>query len=324
MGWHDGERGADRRPTDFERGELSSGEELRLVGKMFANYLAETKRARRWSLFVKLIALTYVGILVLNISGLQVPANTFTNDRIAALVDVSGIIDSEGVSSAENILESLDEAFRYPKTVGVILRLNTPGGSPVQSGQIYDGILRLKTEFPDIPIIALIEDICASGGYYVAVAADHIYANRASIVGSIGVRMDSFGFGDAIEKLGIERRSITSGKDKNFLDPFQPVSEEHQLHAKEMLNEIHQQFIDAVKQSRFEKLQTPEDSRLFSGLVWTGERSKQLGLVDDLSSLKQIVDQVFKADATLSFTRVDYSIEGIFNKIAFSLSSHFR
>ena len=324
MGWHDGGRDADRRPTDFEQGELSSGEELRLVGKMFANYLAERKRARRWSLFVKLIALTYVGILVLNISGLQVPANTFTNDRIAALVDVTGIIDSEGASSAENILKNLDEAFRYPKTVGVILRLNTPGGSPVQSGQIYDGILRLKTEFPDIPIIALIEDICASGGYYVAVAADHIYANRASIVGSIGVRMDSFGFGDAIEKLGIERRSITSGKDKNFLDPFQPVSEEHQLHAKEMLNEIHQQFIDAVKQSRFEKLQTPEDSRLFSGLVWTGERSKQLGLVDDLSSLKQIVDQVFKADATLSFTRVDYSIEGIFNKMAFSLSSHFR
>jgi protease-4 len=324
MGWYDNERAAGQRPTDFEQGELSSREELRLVGQMFAKYLAERKRARRWSLFVKLIALTYVGILILNISGLQVPANAFTSDRIAAVVDVIGVIDSEGESSAENVLTSLDEAFRYPKTVGVIVRLNTPGGSPVQSGQIYDGILSLKKEFPHIPIIALIEDICASGGYYVAVAADHIYANKASIVGSIGVRMDSFGFGGAIEKLGIERRSITSGQNKNFLDPFQPVSEEHQLHAKEMLKEIHEQFIDVVKQSRFEKLQMTKDDRLFSGLVWTGERSKQLGLIDDLSSLRQIVEQVLEADAVLSFTRADYSIGSILNKVAFSFSTHFR
>ena len=324
MDWHDSERGAGRRPTDFEQGELSSGEELRLVSKMFANYMAERKRARRWGLFVKLIALTYAGILILNISGVQVPANAFKNDRIAAVGDVNGIIDSEGVSSAENILKNLDDAFRYPKTVGVILRLNTPGGSPVQSGQIYDGILHLKSEFPDIPIIALIEDICASGGYYVAVAADYIYANRASVVGSIGVRMDSFGFGDAIKKLGIEKRSITSGDNKNFLDPFEPVSEEHQLHAKEMLKEIHEQFIDVVKKNRFEKLQITEDDRLFSGLVWTGERSKELGLIDDLSSLTQIVDHVLEADDVLSFTRADYSIEGILNKVAFSLSSHFR
>ena len=324
MDWHNTERGEGRRPTDFEQGKSSASEELKIVGKLFATYLADRKKARRWGLFVKLIALTYVGILILNISELPMAANSFSNDRIAALVDVTGVIDSEGESSAENVLKSLDEAFRHPKTVGVIVRLNTPGGSPVQSGQIYDGILRLKKEFPHIPIVALIEDICASGGYYIAVAADHIYANRASIVGSIGVRMDSFGFGGAIQKLGIERRTITSGKDKNFLDPFQPVSEEHQLHAKEMLKEIHEQFIDAVKQSRFEKLQMAKGDILFSGLVWTGVRSKQLGLIDDLSSLTQIVDQMLKADAVLSFTRADYSIKSILNKVAFSLSSYFR
>jgi protease-4 len=324
VSWHDSERGMSQRPTDFEQGELPSGEDLRLLSKMFASYLTERKRARRWNLFFKLVVLTYVGILVLNISGLELPANAFVNDRVAALVDVTGVIDAEGESSAENVLKSLDEAFNYPKTVGVIVRLNTPGGSPVQSGQIYDGILRLKAEFPDIPTIALIEDICASGGYYIAVAADHIYANRASIVGSIGVRMDSFGLGGAIEKLGVERRSIASGEDKHFLDPFRPMSEQHQLHAKEMLKEIHQQFISAVKDSRFEKLKISKDDRLFSGLVWTGERSKQLGLIDDLSSLKQIVSEVLEADTVLAFTRADYSIESILSKVAFSLTSYFR
>ena len=324
MDWNGQNQRENQRPTDFDRDEPTSTKDVRFIGQLFAKYLNERKRTRRWGIFFKTILVFYLGILIVNLSGIEIPTGTFSKGRIAALIDVAGVIESDGEASAENILLGLDEAFRHPKTVGVIIRLNTPGGSPVQSGQVYDGILSLKTEFPNIPVVALIEDICASGGYYVAVAADQIFANKASIVGSIGVRMDSFGLAEAIKKMGVERRSIVAGENKDFLDPFKPIDKKHRLHAEAMLQEIHEQFKDVVRVSRSGKLQSTDANALFSGLVWTGERSVQLGLVDELGSLKHIVHEVLQADAVVSFTKVDYSIEGIFSKVVFSLYSRFR
>ncbi len=324
MDWDDKEPRANRSPRDYNHQEPVSQNDIKIISRTFDKYIDEKRKARRWGTFFKIVAMFYIGILVTSLAGIGIPIGTFSSKKIAALVDVSGVIESKGEASAENIMIGLNEAFKHPKTVGVIIRLNTPGGSPVQAGQIHDEIIRLKAEFPHIPTVALIEDICASGGYYVAVAADYIYANRASMVGSIGVRMDSFGLAGAIKKIGIERRSITAGENKNFLDPFQPVNSQHQLHAEQMLGEIHNQFKDAVKAGRAGKLDTLDEDSLFSGLVWTGERSAELGLVDELGSLDQVVHEVFAADSVVSFTKMSYSIEGIFNRVVFSLLSQFR
>jgi signal peptide peptidase SppA len=197
-----------------------------------------------------------------------------------ALVRVDGLISGSTEASAKNVIEALRKAFKDKNTVGVIVEINSPGGSPVQAGEIYDEIQKLRQQYPKIPIHAVASDVCASGGYYIAAAAQNIYANKASIVGSIGVRMDSFGFTDAIAKLGIERRAYTAGNNKDFLDPFKPVNPTEVQHLQGMLDAIHQQFIAAVKQGRGERLK--DNPEVFSGLMWTGEQSVGLGLVDAL------------------------------------------
>jgi protease IV len=194
----------------------------------------------------------------------------------------------------------LRAAFESEKAVGVILRINSPGGSPVQAGYINDEILRLREEYPDMPMYAVISDVCASGGYYAAVAADQIYADKASIVGSIGVRMDSFGFVDAMEKLGVERRLLTAGESKGFLDPFQPAKEQDIAHVQKLLNNIHTQFIETVKKGRGDRLQLHAD--LFSGLVWTGEQSIELGLVDGLASAGYVARELIGEEKIVDYT----------------------
>jgi len=217
-----------------------------------------------------------------------------------ALVELRGEISANSISSADNINTGLQNAFKDKKTQGVILRINSPGGSPVQAGYINDEIRRLRAEYPDIPLYAVIEDVCASGGYYVAAAADKIYVDKASIVGSIGVLMNGFGYTGAMKKLGIERRLLTAGENKGFLDPFSPLDPQQQKYAREMLKDIHQQFIQVVQQGRGERLRNVPE--IFSGIVWTGQKSIELGLADALGSAEFVAREIIKAEDIVDYT----------------------
>jgi protease-4 len=200
------------------------------------------------------------------------------------------------------MIESLQSAFKEKNVAGVVVRINSPGGSPVQAGLINDEIRRLRAKHPETPLYAVVEDICASGSYYVAVAADKIYVDKASIVGSIGVLMDGFGFTGTMDRLGVDRRLLTAGNNKGFLDPFSPPNPNQMAHAQVMLDDIHQQFIDVVKTGRGARLkETPE---MFSGLMWTGDKSIKLGLADDFGSVDSVARDVIKAEKVL-----DYSVK---------------
>jgi protease-4 len=217
-----------------------------------------------------------------------------------ALVEVHGVIAPDTAANADDVIQSLQDAFDDHNTLGVVVRINSPGGSPVQAGYINDEIRRLRALHPDVPLYVVVEDICASGGYYIAAAADKIFVNKASMVGSIGVLMDGFGFTGAMEKLGVERRLITAGENKGFLDPFSPQSATQKDYARQMVGDIHQQFIAVVKQGRGNRLKPTPD--MFSGLVWTGERSIELGLADGLGSLDSVAREVVKAEKVVDFT----------------------
>src|SRR5437899_8244481 len=227
------------------------------------------RRARRWGIFFKLLGVAYLTLLVLLALDWR-GHDGLTSGKHTALVDVVGVIDPKGDASADRVTESLQNAFKNKNTQGVILRINSPGGSPVQAGIIYDEIRRLRGIYPNVPMYAVVEDICASGGYYIAAAADKIYVDKASIIGSIGVIMDGWGFTGTMEKLGVERRALTSGENKAFLDPFSSVDEKQKRHAQSMLDEIHKQFIDVVRKGRGKRLK--ESSDMFSGLLWTGAK----------------------------------------------------
>jgi protease-4 len=213
---------------------------------------------------------------------------------------LAGVIMPDSDASADNVVSGLRAAYEDKKTAGIILRINSPGGSPVQSGYIYNEILRLRKAHPDIPFYAVISDICASGGYYVASAAEKIYADQASIVGSIGVRMDNFGFVEAMKKLGVERRTLTAGENKALLDPFAPSNPAVNKHLQGLLNDIHGQFINAVKQGRGNRLK--EVDGLFSGLIWTGSKGVEIGLVDELASASYVAREVIHAEDIVDYT----------------------
>jgi protease-4 len=215
-------------------------------------------------------------------------------------VRIDGEIDRSERANAEAVVESLQQAFAYPKVVGVLVVINSPGGSPVQAGQIHDELKRLREKHPDKPGHAVIEDMAASGGYYIAAAADRIYVDKASIVGSIGVIMSGFGFTGAIDKLGVERRVISAGKNKAFLDPFQPQKPEDVAHIGQMLNEVHEQFIKVVRDGRGARLKESPD--LYSGLVWTGARAVELGLADAVGSAHSVARDVIQAPELVDFT----------------------
>jgi protease-4 len=266
--------------------------------------LEEQRRARQWSALFKLLffllAFTIVAGWLGWIGRGEKEAAAAAGGKHTAVVDLQGVIAPEGKASAENVIRGLDRAFRDPNTKGVVLQINSPGGSPVQAGYIYDEIRRLRAKYPKIPLYAVVEDLCASGGYYVAAAADRIYVDKASLVGSIGVIISSFGFTGAMEKLGIERRAYTAGENKDFLDPFAPENPEQRAHAQKMLEEIHQQFIKAVRDGRAGRLK--ETPGMFSGLVWTGERSIELGLADGLGSTDYVAREVIKAQKIVDYT----------------------
>ena len=274
--------------------------ERRALEKVALAAIQEQRRARHWGIFFKLLLFTYLFALLFIALGWFGKKDGASTGKHSALVELRGVIGPDSAASADNIVAGLREAFKDKRTQGVILRINSPGGSPVQAGNINDEIMRLRGKYPNIPIYAVVEDICASGGYYVAVAADQIYVDKGSIIGSIGVLMDGFGFTGLMDKLGVERRLLTSGENKSFLDPFSPVRKPQVQYAESMLDEIHKQFIAVVRQGRGERLkETPE---IFSGLLWVGARSVELGLADGLGSVDYVAREVIKAEEIVDFT----------------------
>ncbi|MDD5298068.1 MAG: S49 family peptidase [Rhodocyclaceae bacterium] len=277
------------------------GWERRLLEKLAMESLVEQRRRRRWGVFFKSLTFLFLGVVLYQALELGGSGDSLVDGkRHTALVQLDGVIREKSEASAERVMEALQDAFEGKGTAGVILRINSPGGSPVQSGMIYDEIRRLRAKYPKIPLHVVVEDICASGGYYVAAAADGIYVDKASIVGSIGVLMDGFGFVGAMDKLGVERRLLTAGENKGFLDPFSPQQPKQLERAREMLNEVHQQFIEAVRKGRGKRLKETPD--MFSGLMWTGARSVDMGLADGLGTVDSVARDVIKAEDVRDYT----------------------
>lgn len=276
------------------------GWERDLLENLALASLREQKRTRNWGIFFKFLTFIYLFILLFVALGWVGDGKVRIANKHTALIDLRGMIAAESASSAEKINASLRSAFEDKNTKGVILRINSPGGSPVQAGHINDEIRRLRIQYPEIPLYAVVEDICASGGYYVAVAADKIFVDKASLIGSIGVLMDGFGFTGTLEKLGVERRLLTAGENKGFLDPFSPLDPVQKEHASTLLREIHEQFIHVVKQGRGERLKNSPE--IFSGIVWTGERSIDLGLADAMGNTEYVAREVIEAEVLVDFT----------------------
>jgi protease IV len=264
--------------------------------------LTEQRKARRWGLFFKLLSVAYVAFLTFML--LDWRGGESTSGTHTALVEIDGQISAKGQASADRVNGALQSAFKDKGTRGVILRINSPGGSPVQSGIIYDEIQRLRKKYPDIPMYAVVEDLCASGGYYIASSADKIYVDKASLVGSIGVILGGWGFTETMHKLGVERRVITAGENKAFLDPFSPQDPKHKAFAQSLAAEIHQQFIDVVKKGRGTRLKG-DDPTIFSGLIWSGEKSIEMGLTDAMGNVDSVARDVIKAEKVIDFTQKD-------------------
>ena len=294
--------------------------ERSLLEKLAMEQINESRRARRWGIFFKSLAFLYVLIFI----GLLIPedlSEAKLGEDVTAIIEVKGVISDDAEASADNIISALRDAFEYQHTKGVILRINSPGGSPVQSGYIYDEINRLSKKHEDIPVYAVVTDICASGGYFIASAADQIYVDKSSIVGSIGVLMDGYGFVETIDKLGVERRLMTAGEHKGLLDPFSPVKEFEKQHVQDMLDELHQHFINAVKEGRGNRLK--EDEKIFSGLFWSGEKSIELGLADAMGSSSYVAREVVKAETLKDFTKREDVFERFIEKLGASMSATF-
>ena len=259
----------------------------------------EQRRSRRWGIFFKLLTFAYVAFFLWAFVDWKAAGDIGSKSH-TALVELKGLIAEGTDADAEEINGLLQSAFEDKNTKGVILEINSPGGTPVQAKAIYDEILRLREKYPETKLYAVVSDLCASGGYYVASAAEEIYASEASIVGSIGVRMDGFGFQKVMEKLGVERRTLTAGENKALLDPFAPQNPEQQAHLQGMLDQVHQLFINDVKAGRGDRLK--ESDALFSGLIWSGEASLNLGLIDGYGSTDSVARELIGEENVVSFS----------------------
>jgi len=285
------------------------GWERKVLERVALAAIEEQRRARRWSIFFKLFFAVYLIVVLVLLYGEPRGAKSLAT-RYTALVELEGTIAPDSPANADNIISGLRAAFEGKNTAGVVLRANSPGGSPVQAGYIYDEILRLREKHPKVPVYAVITDVCASGCYYAVAAADKVYADKASIVGSIGVLMNGFGFVDGMKKLGIERRLLTAGDNKGFLDPFSAMKPQDKAHAQKLLNRIHKQFIERVREGRGDALKENKD--MFSGLFWTGEEAVEMGLVDELGSASYVAREVVGAEEIVDFTQR----ENVFDRFA--------
>ncbi len=292
-----------------------------LMEKLALETLAELRRSRRWRIALSLGWLLFFFLLLFSVIGLSGKRDAASLEKHTSLVELKGVISADSKASADKIIGALQQAFKDKNTQGVVLRINSPGGSPVQAGYINDEIKRLRAKYKEIPFYVVVQDVCASGGYYVAAAADKIFVDKASIVGSIGVLMDGFGFTGTMEKLGVERRLITAGENKGFLDPFSPLNVEQQKMARDMVAEIHRQFIKVVKEGRGKRLKETPD--MFSGLVWSGEKSVELGLADGLGSLDYVAREVIKAEQVVDYTSDDTLSEQLARRLGASAAESF-
>lgn len=291
--------------------ERKPGWERDVLEKLAFEALREQRARRRWGIFFKLAMLAILIAAVwaaFDFSGAEETVGAHT-----ALIEIDGTIEAGGGSgSADTVIPALDRAFADDNSVGVIMRINSPGGSPVQAGMINDEMVRLRKRYPQKPLYVVVDEMCASGGYYIAAAADKIFVNKASIVGSIGVLMDGFGFTGLMDKLGIERRLLTAGENKGFLDPFSPMSAKQKDYALGMLDEIHQQFIDVVRKGRGKRLkETPE---MFSGLFWSGSKAVQLGLADGFGTVDSVARDELKAADVIDYTQHEGLSERVLKK----------
>ena len=288
-----------------------------IVQRLAFAAINEQRRARRWRIFfffLTFLYLTPLALLLLDASGIKVIEREIKSPgKHTALVRMEGIIASEEAASADNIISSLQDAFEDDDTVGVILEINSPGGSPVQSAYIYDEIQRLRKEHEDKPLHVVVTDMAASGGYFVASAADKIFVNRSSLIGSIGVRMDSFGLTGLIDRWGIERRLYTAGKHKGMLDPFLPEDPDEKQRVLTMLEKVHQHFIDAVKQGRGDRLKN--DPQLFSGMIWSGEEGIALGLADEYGNRESVARDVIGEEEIVDFTNEELLLDRLAARI---------
>jgi protease-4 len=295
--------------------------ERKLIEEIALSTIKEKRKARRWGIFFKLLYL----IIFLAFLGVMMPdrlqETKIGDGKHTAVVDIKGVIAHDAKASAENVIKGIRNAFKHKNTKGVILRINSPGGSPVQAGYINDELVRLKKKHPKTKVYAVVTDICASGGYYIAVAADQIYVDKASIVGSIGVLMNGFGYVDVMEKIGVERRLLTSGDHKALMDPFSPQKEFDRSHMQSMLDRIHKQFIDTVKTGRGKRLK--QDNKIFSGLFWTGEESISLGLADAVGSSSYVAREVIGAERMIDFTKSEDVLELFAKKMGAGAASVF-
>ena len=302
MNWKFWKTNADEMPDadapDWERA---------LINKMALAYLQDQRRRRRWGWVLRVLILVYLLALLAAFYAEDLADTMIPDEEHTALVEVKGVIAADTQASADKIVTALRDAFDNEQVKGIILRINSPGGSPVQAGYVNDEIRRLKAKYTEekdkeMPVYAVAVDLCASGGYYIAVAADEIYADKASIVGSIGVRIDSFGLDKAIEELGIERRLLTAGANKGILDPFLPLSDANRAFLQSTLDRLHDQFIAEVKEGRGDRLQG-DDEDLFSGLFWSGEQGVELGLIDGLGSSSYVARELIEAETIVTYTK---------------------
>ncbi len=292
-----------------------------VLEKVALEQIREPRRARRWGIFFKSLFFLYLLVVV----GLMLPDQLsdtgLDKDGHTAIIEVKGVISDDTEASADNVISGMRDAFEDSNTKAVILRINSPGGSPVQSAYIHDEINRLTKKYEEIPLYAVVTDMCASGGYYIASAAEQIYVDKSSIVGSIGVLMDGYGFVDTIEKLGVERRLMTAGEHKGVLDPFSPVNDYEQKHVQSIMDNLHKHFIDAVKDGRGSRLK--DDNEIFSGLFWSGEESIELGLADALGSSSYVAREIVGVETLKDFTKREDVFEKFAERLGASISNTF-
>jgi protease-4 len=297
----------------------STEQQQKVVDRLVFAALTEQRRARRWRVFFMLFFIVYLSVVTITLMSAGDPgagvAGKADGEQHTALVKLSGVIADDEPGGSKNVLSGLRKAFEHEDTAGIVIEINSPGGSPVQSAYIFDEIMRLKQEHESVPVYAVVTDIAASGGYFVAAAADRIYVNKSSLVGSIGVRLDAFGFVDMMKKLGIERRLLTAGDNKALFDPFLPEQQQQKDHLQAMLNQVHGHFIDAVKQGRGDRLDETQD--LFSGLIWSGEQSVKLGLADAYGTTRSVAREL-EAEDIVDFTPKTQLLERIAARIGSS------
>jgi len=289
--------------------------EREALEKIALSALGEQRIARRWGIFFKSITFFYLFVLLfLAFVAMHTKSSSGSH---TALIEINGVIGEKDEVNAKDFFESIQRAYESRGTKGIVLKINSPGGSPVQAGMINDEIKRQKKLHPHIPVYAVVEDICASGGYYIAVAADEIFVDKASIVGSIGVLMDGFGFTDTMKKVGVERRLMTAGSNKAILDPFSPINPKQQVFVQDMLNEVHQQFIKVVKDGRGSRLK--ESPEIFTGLFWNGEAAVRLGLADGFGNYDYVAREIIKSEEVVDFT----TYEGFADRFARKFGASF-